>query len=74
MADFITKQQKADIEYAEMEHYSFFLEKLRKYAGIRAVPYIAYHFYDKNMRYIGDSNGKSLNELLDAAHIEVRDA
>ena len=46
MADFITKQQKADIEYAEKTSAASFLEKLQKYTGITAKLYVAYHPVD----------------------------
>lgn len=73
MADFITRTQ-----YDEIASTSFcngrngFHELLKKYTGIEARPYTAYQYYDAAGNYVGDSNEDGLDELLQAAYVEVQ--
>lgn len=74
MADFITKAQHEELEdsymFGDTEEFHRLLEK---YTGIEARSYTAYRYYDENGNYIGDSNESDLDELLEAAYVEVRD-
>lgn len=71
MADYITKKQKAEIEDAAWLGDDVYRERLREYTGIKAKPYVSYQYYDINGDYIGDSNNDSLDDILEAAQVEV---
>lgn len=74
MADSITKAQYEELEdlimCCDAEEFHKLLEK---HAGIKASPYTAYQYFDSVGDYIGDSNENDLDELLEAAYVEVRD-
>lgn len=67
---YITKQRFEEIEYCwlDMDEYH---KKLKEYTGIQVRRYVAYQYFDNYGNYIGDSSTSGLEDLLDAAHIEV---
>ena len=71
MSDYITKKQKAAIEDAAWLGDDVYRERLHEYTGIKAKPYVPYQYYDKNGDYVGDSNQDSLDDILEAAQVEV---
>ena len=71
MADYITKKQKAAIEDAAWLGDDVYRERPHEYTGIKAKPYVSYQYYDKNGDYVGDSNNDSLDDILEAAQVEV---
>ncbi len=73
MADFITKQQLSMIEDAALYGKEEFHRVLEKYTGIEARPYTAYLYYDDCGNFIGDSDGATVESLLEEAYVEVRD-
>lgn len=74
MANFITRAQCDELENASsLNGRDGFHELLKKYAGIEARPYTAYQYYDAAGNYVGDSNEDGLDELLQAAYVEVKD-
>lgn len=68
---YITKQQLRGIRDSCYDIDEFH-NKLKKYTGIEARPYTAYQYFDDCENYIGDSEENSLEDLLNAAYIEVR--
>ena len=74
MANFITKAQYEELgqvaSIADIEEFNLLLDR---YAGIESVPYTAYSYFDSDGNYIGDSNESELDDLLQAAYVEVRD-
>ena len=73
MTDHITKSQLREIEDATWVSDDDFHKTLKKYTGIEARPYTAYLYYDDCGNFIGDSDGATVESLLEAAYIEVRD-
>jgi len=49
-----------------------FHDKLEEYTGIKANPCIEYQYFDSCGDYIGSSDTSSLEDLLDAAYIGVK--
>ena len=72
MADYITKDQYRQIEDASLYDVTEFHNLLEKYTGIKAEPYTAYLYYDDCENFIGDSNGATLEQLLEAAYVRVK--
>lgn len=72
MYDHITKSQLQEIKDAAWLDDTNFHLVLKKYTGIEARPYIAYLYYDDCGNFIGDSDGATVESLLEAAYIEVR--
>lgn len=68
---FITKQQLKEIRDS-CYNIDEFHNKLKEYTGIKASPCIEYQYFDSCGDYIGSSDTSSLEDLLDATHIEVR--
>ena len=74
MADFITKAQYGELKDREtFGDAAEFYELLKEYTGIEARPYTAYSYYSAERDYLGDSDEADLDELLQAACVEVRD-
>ena len=74
MADFITKAQHEELEDIYDSGYTAEFHKLlEEYTGVEARPYTAYSYYSAERDYVGDSNENDLDELLQAAYVEVRD-
>lgn len=73
MYDHITKSQLQEIKDATMFDETSFHLTLKKYTGIEARPYTAYLYYNDCGDFIGDSDGATVESLLEAANIEVRD-
>lgn len=69
MAEKITKEQLEELRY--VTDFREYLDLLKEYTGIEAVPYTAYSFYDNVGNYIGDSGYSDTMDLLEAAYIEV---
>lgn len=74
MADSITRQQFQMIEDAALYGKKEFHRVLEKYTGIEAIPYTAYLYYDDCGNFIGDSDSATVERLLEAAYVEVKDA
>lgn len=73
MANFITRAQYDELSNAAfLDGHDGFHDLLEKYAGIEARPYTAYQYYDAAGNYVGDSNESGLDELLQAAYVEVQ--
>lgn len=73
MANSITRAQYDEIANAFFyDDRNSFRELLEKYAGIEARPYTAYQYYDVAGNYVGDSNEDDLDDLLQAAYVEVQ--
>lgn len=70
MADTITRAQLDELQYPSCREE--FHELLKKYAGITAVPYTAFSFYDEAGNYLGDDESDVM-DLLNAAYIKVED-
>lgn len=72
----MTTSQKASFENLKMQRF-FGIDNahsvLNKYTGIEARPYIAYLYYDDCGNFIGNSDEATVESLLEAAYIEVRD-
>lgn len=74
MAEYITREQYNDIKSTVLLGGRLgFNTRLQKYTGIVARPYTGYSYYDAAENYLGDSNDIDLDELLQAAYIEVKD-
>lgn len=74
MAEYITQAQYNEIESAaSLGDYQEFNARLQKHTEIIARPYTAYSYYDAAGNYLGDSNDADLDELLQAAYVEVKD-
>ena len=74
MADFITRAQYKKLKANHMLNDTTEFNKiLKEYTGIEATPYTSYLYFDSNGNYVGDSNETDLDELLEAAYVEVRD-
>lgn len=73
MHDYITKSQLRELKDATFLGIDNAHSVLNKYTGIEARPYIAYLYYDDCGNFIGDSDGATVESLLEAAYIEVRD-
>ena len=71
MAEYITKDQYRKIEDASLYGATEFHNLLEKYTGIKAKPYTAYLYYDECGNFIGDSDDSTLEQLLEAAYVEV---
>lgn len=71
MMQYITKQQLQEIRDS-CHDIDEFHNKLKEYTGIEARPYTAYQYFDDCENYIGDGEENSLEDLLNAAYIEVR--
>lgn len=73
MAKFIPKTQMDELE----DSCTFGIEEanklLEKYAGIEARAYTAYNYYDEDGDFIGNSEDYDLDQLMEAAGVEVRD-
>lgn len=72
MAEYITKDQYQQIEDASLYGVTEFHNLLEKYTGIEAKPYTAYLYYDECGNFIGDSDGATLEQLLEAAYVKVK--
>lgn len=73
---YITKAQLEEIENAfDFSNEERGRELLRKYAGIEAVAYTAYSYYDEDGNFLRDNEEGCIEiaELLDAAYVEVKD-
>ena len=73
---YITKAQLEEIEKAfDYSNEERGRELLRKYAGIEAVAYTAYSYYDEDGNFLRDDEdgGIDIAKLLDAAYVEVKD-
>ena len=44
----------------------------KKYAGIQALAYTAYNYYDENDNFLANSDETDLDDLLGKANVEVR--
>lgn len=68
---YITKQQLKEIKefYYDIDTFN---DKLKEYTGIESRLCIEYQYFDSCGDYIGSSDTSSLENLLDAAYIEVR--
>lgn len=68
---YITKQQLQEIRefYYDMDALN---DKLKEYTGIESRACIEYQYFDSCGDYIGSSDTSSLEDLLDAAYIEVK--
>lgn len=73
MAEFITQKQLQELEECLNFDINDFNEILEEYTGIKARPYRSYCYYDNVGNYIGDSNEVTVQDLLQAAYVEVRD-
>lgn len=73
MAEYITKNQLLELEEAQLFRIQQFHKLLKEYTGIVAKSYTAYSYYDNDGNYIGDEENSSLQDLLNAAYVEVRD-
>lgn len=73
MGEHITKSQKRELEEAAILGSREFYRLLEEYTGIEVRPYTAYQYYDNCGNYIGDSSDSALEDLLEAAYIEVVD-
>ena len=73
MHDYITKSQLQEIKDAALFGDIDFHLTLKKYTGIEVRPYTAYLYYDDCGNFIGDDDGATVESLLEAAYIEVRD-
>lgn len=73
VADSITRQQLQMIEDAALYGKEEFHRVLEKYTGIEARPYTAYLYYDDCGNFIGNSDGATVESLLEAAYVEVKD-
>lgn len=68
---YITKQQLREIRDSCYDIDEFH-NKLEEYTGIQARSYVVYQYFDDCGNYIGDGEENSLEDLLNAAYIEVR--
>ena len=73
MDEYITKHQLLELEEAQIFGIHEFHKLLEEYTGIVAKSYTAYSYYDNDGNYIGDGENSSLQDLLNAAYVEVRD-
>lgn len=67
----ITKQQLREIRDSCYDIDEFH-NKLEEYTGIQARSYTEYEYFDDCGYYVGSSDTSGLEDLLDAAYIEVR--
>lgn len=72
MTEYITKDQYREIEDAALYDVTKFHNLLEKYTGIEAKPYTAYLYYDECGNFIGDSGESTLEQLLEAAYVDVK--
>ena len=73
MAEYITKNQLLELEEALSSGIQQFHKLLEEYTGIVAHSYTAYLYFDNSGNYIGDAENSSLQDLMNAAYVEVRD-
>lgn len=73
MAEYITKNQLLELKEAPIFGIQEFHKLLEEYTGIVANSYTAYLYYDNAGNYIGDGENSSLQDLLNAAYVEVHD-
>lgn len=69
----ITRSQLEELEDARFISLEVYHEKLEEIAGITAVPYTGYQYFDAGENYIGDDADSDLADLLKCAYIEVID-
>lgn len=70
---YITKAQREELEDASCFGIEDAHELLEKYAGIEARPYTAYQYYDEDGNYLSSSDEANIDDLLEAAYVEVLD-
>lgn len=70
MNERITADQFYELQDALTWDEKNFPQMLEKHTGIIAKPYIGYSYYDAAGNYIGDSEYKSLAEILEDAEME----
>lgn len=73
MAKYITEAQQEKLELAVLLDDEEYRKLLREYMGIKARAYTAYNYYDENGDFIGNSEDYDLDQLMEAAGVEVRD-
>lgn len=73
MAKYITKAQQGKLELAALLDDEEYRKLLSEYMGIEARAYTAYNFYDENGDFIGNSEDYDLDQLMEAAGVEVRE-
>ena len=73
MAKYITEAQQEKLELAVLLDDEEYRKLLREYMGIEASAYTAYIYYDENGDFIGNSEDYDLDQLMEAAGVEVRD-
>ena len=73
MAKYITGAQQEKLELAVLLDDEEYRKLLREYMGIEARAYTAYNYYDENGDFIGNSEDYDLDQLMEAAGVEVRD-
>lgn len=73
MAKYITKAQQEKLELAALLDDEEYRKLLSEYMGIEARAYTAYNFYDENGDFIGNSEDYDLDQLMEAAGVEVWD-
>lgn len=71
MAEYITEQQRQELEDSTAYGMNEFHRLLEEYTGIEARPYRAYQYFDNCGNYIGDSHNSGLSDLLEAAYVKV---
>lgn len=72
MYKYITRDQYRKIENASGYDVTEYHDLLERYTGIKAEPYTAYLYYDDCKNFIGDSNDATLEQLLEAAYVGVK--
>lgn len=72
MYKYITRVQYRKIEDASLYDVAKYHDLLEEYTGIKAVPYTAYLYYDNCGNFVGDSDSATLEQLLEAAYVEVK--
>lgn len=73
MAKYMTEVQQEKLELAVLLDDEEYRKLLREYMGIEAKAYTAYNYYDENGDFIGNSEDYDLDQLMEAAGVEVRD-
>lgn len=73
MTKYITEAQQEKLELAVLLDDEEYRKLLREYMGIEARAYTAYNYYDENGDFIGNSEDYDLDQLMEAAGVEVRD-
>ena len=71
MAKKITKSQYEEIQDAYEKGFWELHMALAEHTGIVAYSYEAYTYYDVNGNYVGNSEDFDLDEVLEAAYIEL---